>query len=162
MIATSGVYKLLFTLHILAVVVGFGPWMVAAAFGAKAHARRGAEGLAIAETTYDVIRTYSEWAIYAVPILGILLVATSDDLWKFSQAWVSLSFLLYIVILGVAHGMYFRNLKRVNELIGTAGPSQAAELEQCTRQAAIANGIINVLVVVVIVLMVWKPGAPGS
>jgi uncharacterized membrane protein len=154
---SSGIYKLLFVLHILAVVVGFGPWMVAAAFGAKARARQGAEGVAIAETTYDVIRTYSEWSVYAVPILGILLVATSDDAWKFSQTWVSLSFLLYIAILGVAHGMYFKNLKRVNELIG-AGPSQSAALEQSTRQAAIANGIINLLVVVVIVLMVWKPG----
>ena len=155
----SGIYKLLFVLHILAVVVGFGPWMVAAAFGAKARARGGREGLAVAETTYDVIRTYSEWAVYAVPILGILLLLVSDDRWKFSQTWVSLSFLLYIVILGVAHGMYFKNLRRVNELLGAGGPSQAAELEQRTSQAAIANGIINLLVIVVIVLMVWKPGA---
>ena len=155
----SGIYKLLFVLHILAVVVGFGPWMIAGAFGAKARGRGGREGLAVAETTYDVIRSYAEWAVYAVPILGILLLLVSDDRWKFSQTWVSLSFLLYIVILGVAHGMYFRNLKQVNELMGGAGPSQAAELDQRARQAAIANGIINVLVIVVIVLMVWKPGA---
>ena len=156
-------------LHILAVVVGFGPLMLAGAFGVKAKSRPGPEGLAIAETTYDVMRTYAEWAVYAVPVFGILLVLTSDDAWKFSQTWVSVSFLLYFVGLGLAHAVHFKNLKRMNQLMaelvagpgggGAAGrPPQVAELEQRGRQAAIVGGILNLIVVVIIVLMVWKPG----
>jgi len=164
----SGVYKFLLFLHLMAVIVGFGPWMLATAFDVKARARPGREGLAIAETTYDVIRTYAEWAVYAVPILGILLVLTSDDTWKFSQAWISTAFLLYIVLLAVAHAVHFKNLKRINELMaelagrpagGPGGPpAQVAELEQRTRQSAMVGGILNLIVAVIVLLMVFKPG----
>ena len=165
----SGVYKFLLFLHLMAVIVGFGPWMRATAFDMKAKARPGREGLAIAETTYDVIRTYAEWAVYAVPILGILLILTSDDTWKFSQAWISTAFLLYIVLLAVAHAVHFKNLRRINELMaelagrpaggGSGGPpAQVAELEQRTRQSAMVGGILNLIVVVIVLLMVFKPG----
>jgi hypothetical protein len=38
-------------------------------------------------------------AFYAAPILGIVLVWLSDDLWKFDQTWISASFLAYIALI---------------------------------------------------------------
>ena len=50
----------------------------------------------------------AEYFIYAVPVFGILLVLMSDagghKVYDFSQAWISTSFLLFIVGLGLAHG----------------------------------------------------------
>ncbi len=165
----SGIYKFLLVLHILAVIAGFGPAVMAAAFGAQAKARRGREGLAIAEATFTVISKYAEWFIYSVPVLGILLVLVSDDAVKFSDTWISLSFLLYIVALGLVHGVHFKNLKRMNVLMaelaagppagaGKGGPPpQVAELEQRGKQVAMVGTVLNLLLVAIVFLMVWKP-----
>lgn len=165
----SGVYKFLLVLHLLAAIVGFGPTVLAAVFGAKAEARGGREGQAIAETTYDVMHDVAEWVIYAVPIFGILLVLTSDDAWKFSDAWISFSLLLYIAALAIVHALHFPNIKRMNQLMaelnagsgppGSGGgpPPQVAELEQRGKKAAGLGMLLNVMLVTIVVLMVWKP-----
>lgn len=168
---SSGIYKALLVLHLLAAILGFGPVMLAGAFGAKAKARRGPQGQAIAEATYEVISQWADKFMYAVPVLGILLVLVSDDAWKFSQAWISFSFLLYFVALGVVHGAHLPNLRRMNRLMaelntgvpppgGAAGgaPPQVAELEERGKRAGIIGGFLNLLIVVIVVLMVWKPG----
>jgi len=76
----------------------------------------------------------SEWLIYAVPVTGLLLVLVSEDRWQFSQAWISLSFLLYIAAVGVMH----------------AGRKM---------MPSVRSAVLNLLVVAVVVLMVTKPGA---
>ena len=165
----SGIYKFLLVMHLLAVIAGFGPTLLAPAFGAQAKARKGREGLAIAEATLDVISKYAEWIIYSVPIFGILLVLVSDDAIQFGDTWISASLTLYIVALGLVHAIHFKNLKRMNVLMaelaagpppGAAGggpPPQVAELEQRGKQVAMVGMILNVILVVIIALMVWKP-----
>ena len=173
MLATvgDGAYKLLFVLHILGVVIGFGTVFLNGLYGAQAKSRRGGEGLAIVEATYSVGQA-AEWFIYSIPITGIILILLSDDAYKFSQTWVSVSFLLYIVALGVVHGVHLPNIRRMRALMaeltagppaGAAGggpPPQVAELQQRGQRAALLGGILDLIVVVVIVLMVWKPGYP--
>lgn len=168
----SGIYKLLLVLHFLAIIVGFGPTVLAGVFGAKAKARRGPEGQAIAEATFEVVKDWAQMAIYAVPVFGILLVLVSDDAWQFSDAWISFSFLLYFVSLGVVHGAHLPNIRRMNALMAelnagmppaggpTGGPPpQVAELEERGKRAAITGAFLNLILVIIIVLMVWKPGA---
>ena len=168
----SGIYKFFLVLHLLAVIVGFGPTMLAGVFGAKAKARPGREGQAIAQATFEVVTQWAEKFIYAVPVLGILLILVSDDAWQFSDAWISISFLLYLVGLGVVHGAHVPNLRRMNALMAelSAGgppagaaaggpPPQVAELEMRGKRAATVGGFLNVLIVILVVLMVWKPGA---
>lgn len=169
MFALSTTYKVLLVLHLLAVIVGFGPTVMAAAYGAKAKARKGREGLAIAESTYEVISTYAEWLIYSVPITGILMILTSDDAWKFSQAWISASFLLYIIALGIVHAVHMPNIRRMNQLMaevtsggappgGGGPPPQVAEIEARGKRVAAVGGLLNLILVTIVVLMVFKPG----
>lgn len=172
MLAVSSLHNTLLVLHLLAVILGFGPAMMAGLWGAEAKARRGREGLAIAEATYKVVGTYAAWIMYSVPIFGILLVFTSDnDIYKFSQAWVSASLLLYIVGVGVAQAVHLPNLRRMNELMaeladgpgpgggGPGGPPpQVAEIEARGKKAGMVGGMLSLLVVVIVVLMVFKPG----
>ena len=70
----SGIYKLLLVLHILAAIIGFGSVFLAGVFASKAQARGGREGLAVTEVLVDVAEHWSEWFIYAVPLLGIGLI----------------------------------------------------------------------------------------
>lgn len=160
----SGAYKLSLVLHLLTVIVGFGALVAMGVFGARAAGHAEREGAFIFD--YVVTSRWAEWVIYAVPIFGILTLLLSDDVWKFSQTWISLSLLLYIAILGVYHGLHRPNLVRMNELMKEASaaagagarPPQASELEARGQRAGLFGGILNLLLVVVVALMVWKPG----
>jgi len=161
----SGAYKFILVLHVVAVVVGFGGVFLAGVFGAKAKARGGAGGQAVAEIAFDVTEHVSQWFIYAVPVFGIALILMSKDAWKFSQMWVGISFLLYIVFLGLMHGLQIPTLRRMNELGaqmtggGGAGiPPQATELDALANKAAAVGGALNLIWVAAVFLMVFKPG----
>jgi hypothetical protein len=166
----SGIYKFVFVLHLLAVIIGFGSVVLGGVFGAKAKARGGREGVAVGEVTYEVGRQWSEWFIYAVPIFGILLVLLSDDEIKFSEPWISWSFLLYLVGIGITHAVHLPNIRRINQLAaelasgapaggGTGGPPpQVAELDARGKRAAAVGAVLNLLLVAVVFLMVWQPG----
>ena len=169
----SGAYKFVLVLHLVTAIVGFGGVTIAGIFGAKAARRGGREGQAIAETTMDVTEHWAEWFVYAVPVFGILLILLSEDVWKFSQAWISLSFLLYLVALGIVHAAHLPNIRRMNALgaelaaggatvagAGGGPPPQVAEIERRGRLAGLLGAALNVIWVVIVFLMVWKPGFP--
>lgn len=162
-------YNIVKVLHLLAVVVGFGTVMLNGIRGAEAKKRPGPGGLAIGESGYRVNKV-AEYFIYAVPILGLGLVGMSDGGWKFSQTWVWLSLLLYVIGIAVSHAVLIPAEKRMNvlaaELVaagpppaGAAGgpPPQVVEMEGLEKKLAGAGAFLNVLVVVVITLMVFKP-----
>src|ERR671920_681000 len=141
----SGIYKFLLVLHLIAVVVGFGGVFLNGVYAARAKRAGGREGVAILEANTFVSDRVAELFIYAVPILGILLIVTSDEVWKFDQKWVSFSFLLYLVGLGLVHALLRPAVKRFNALnaqpagAGTmAGgpPPEVAEVEGLEKRIA--------------------------
>ena len=109
-----------------------------------------------------------------MPVFGIALLFIStthgSHVFWFDQTWVSLSLLIYIATLGFVHALHLPNLRRMGELMaelnaggpppaGAAGPPpQAVELEERGKRAGLYGAISNLAWVVVLVLMVWKPG----
>jgi uncharacterized membrane protein len=159
----GGLYKFLLVLHIVAAIVGFGGSFLAGMLGLEAKKRGGTDALAITRSTLAVTERVSLMAIYAVPVLGILLILTSDDVWKFSQAWISLSFLLYIAAVGLYHAVHRPNLHRMNVLMGNvssggAGREGLTELQERGKKAGAVGGILNLIWVAIVFLMVFKPG----
>lgn len=163
----STLYNLVFVLHLVAVVAGFGGIFLNGVYGAQAKTRPGAGALAIGEANLAATKV-AEYAIYAVPLLGIALIVLSDGAWEFSQLWISLSFLLYFVAVGLAHGLLFPSAKRMNalaaELVAAGGafeggrPPQIAEMEALEKRLGLVSMVLNLIVVAVIVVMVFKPG----
>jgi uncharacterized membrane protein len=152
-------YELVLGLHILAVVIGFGGMFIAGFYGNEAAKRPGREGLAVAETTLKVTALIPTMAVYTAPILGILLILISDDTWKFSEAWVGMSMALYIVLIGLAVTIQVPTIRKMVALRTSAdGGGQGPEMDRLGRTAATVGGIVNVLWVVVLFLMVFKPG----
>jgi len=164
-------YKIVLLLHILCAIVGFGTVFLNGLYGAQAKRRPGPGGLAIQEANLFVSKI-AEYFIYAVFILGIGLVSMSDDAWKFSQTWIWLAMLLYIVGIGVSHGVLFPNAKKMRDLAAemvAAGPPpadalpgpppQVAEMERRGKTLGAASTFLHLLLVVILVLMIWKPGA---
>lgn len=151
-------YQLVLVLHILAAIVGFGGMFIAGFYGNEARNRSGREGLAVAETTLKVTSLVPTMAVYTVPILGILLILLSDDFWKFSEAWISMSFVLYIVLIALAVSVQVPALRKIVALRSGAEGAQPLEMQALGKKVATVSGIVNVLWVVVLFLMVFKPG----
>ena len=168
MLATygSGLYKTLLVLHILTAIVGLGAVMLNGLYAAQAQKRPGPPGRAVSESNFAV-STIGEYFIYAIPVFGILLVIVGHPLWKFSQAWIWLSMLLYITAIGISHAVLIPGHKRINALLlemeqgpPPAGgpPPQVAELQATGKKMAAAGATLNVFVVIFLILMIWKPG----
>jgi hypothetical protein len=161
--------EVMVTLHILAAIVGFGTVYLNALYGAQARARKGREGLAIAEANLAVSKV-AQYFIYAVFVTGVVLVLTSDGAWRFGDLFVWLSIVLYAVGLGVSHGVMRPTVGRMLELnrelvalgpppAGATGgpPPQATELAALGKRVGGAGAFLDVLLVVILVLMVWNP-----
>ena len=166
----SDAYKLVLVLHLLAVIIGLGTVFLNAIYGMQAKSRRGPEGLAVAQANLKVTEI-AQYFIYAIPIFGIALVFMSKtdgiEIFKFSQTWVWLSLVLYVIALGLSHGVLLPAVKRMQVLMGeviaagppTGGPpAQATEMEQLGKRIAPTGAALNLLIIVIVALMVFKPG----
>ncbi|HSO96094.1 MAG TPA: DUF2269 family protein [Acidimicrobiia bacterium] len=166
----SDAYNIVKVLHILCAIIGFGAVMLNGFYGAQIRARGGAEAAAIGQAVYRV-SLVAEFFIYAVFVLGIALVGMGNNLFDFGQTWVWLSMILFIIGLGLSHGVLRPRVRRLNALLvelaagvgaGAAGPPpQAAELEAIGKQVGATEMALNLLVVVILVFMVFKPGGPS-
>lgn len=163
----SDLYKLVLLLHILAVVVGIGSQTVNALYGVQARKRPGPGGRSVSEANYAV-GTVAEWVIYSIFVSGVLLVLLSDRAWRFGDLWIWLSIILYVAALGLAHGLLRKNHRRINVLLAEMGaegppaggpPPQAAELGRIGGQQATGGMVMNLLLIALLALMIWKPGS---
>ena len=151
-------YNVELVLHILAAIIGFGGMFIAGFYGNEARTLPGREGLAVAQTTLKVTGQIPTVAVIAVPILGILLILMSEDAIKFSAMWISLSFLLYIVLMGLATGIQVPTIRKMVALRAGAEGANSMEVQAMGRKVATVGAIVNVLWVLILVLMVFKPG----
>ena len=165
----GNLYKFLLVLHIACVILGFGATAFNGLYLDRARRKGGRDGAALLEANGDASRV-AEFFVYAVFVLGILLVASSKSAWKFSQGWLSAALALYLIDLGVLHGFIRRLQKRYDQaaaqLADMAGPVSPAErpsevgvLEQLEQRLQLGWGIFNVLFLIILYLMVFKPGA---
>ena len=155
----SGIYKVLFLLHMVAVVGGLGTVVLNGVYAAKAKAAGGPAGTAVSVANYEVSGV-AEKLIYTIPIWGILMVLVSDDAIGFGDTWIWLSMLLYVVALGISHAVMIPGHRRYNELASAeGGPSVGAEAQGLEKKLAGGGMALNLILVVLIALMIWKPGA---
>jgi uncharacterized membrane protein len=164
----TGIYKFLLLCHILVAIVGLGAVMLNGIYGAQAKARQGPPGRAIAEANFAVTKI-AEYFIYAIFVFGILLVIFSDEAFKFSQTWLIVAMTLYIIALGISHGVMVPSTKKMLALMNEmeqgpppAGgpPPQVAQMEQLGKKLAAGGMTLNLIVVAILVMMIWKPGWP--
>jgi hypothetical protein len=174
-IVSSG-YRFVLFLHIAVSIVGFGAVTLNGLYAAEAKKRPGLGGLAITEANHRV-STIGEYCIYAVPILGLALVGMAgDNIIKFSDTWVWLALVLYVIALGVSHAVLIPSVKQIiglqRELVvagappagaATGGPPpQVAQIEALGKRAAAAGMFLNLMLAVILLLMVFKPGSTAG
>ncbi|MEA3056638.1 MAG: putative integral rane protein [Actinomycetota bacterium] len=148
-----GYYELLLVIHLLTVVVGIGSVVLNGVYGAQAKKAGPNGGNAIVRANFEVTKI-AEIFIYLIPVTGILMVLKSDA-FDFSDTWVWLSIVLYVIAVGNAHMNLIPGAKKMIEL--TQGPP-TPEMESWGKRLAIAGTTNDLIVVALVVLMVWKPG----
>jgi uncharacterized membrane protein len=165
----SDAYKIVLVLHILCAIVGFGAVFLNGIYGQQAKARKGAEGLAISQANY-LVSNIGEYFIYAVFLLGIVLVLIGDNVFDFGQTWIWLAMLLFLTSLAVSQLLLRPRVKRMQALMEeviagpppTGGPPpQVAEMEAVGKQIGMISPVLHVALVAILFLMVFKPGGPS-
>jgi uncharacterized membrane protein len=158
----SGVYRMLLVVHILLVIAGLGTVVLNGLYATRARQRPGPEGRAISEANYAVSRI-AEVLILGIPVSGLALVWASDGAWSLSDGWVWLSLLLFGVALAISLGVLGPSHRRANGILATLETEspdvaiRAAEVERLGRVMAVSGSALNLLLVVILALMVWKP-----
>lgn len=140
-------YKIVLLLHVITAVVAFAPAFMSYAVARAADA--GDRGAADA-----LVNGLQRLAIPAMVIAGVLgygLVGMSDKVFTMSQAWVSIAGVAWIALIAVS---VF--------LTRPAAKALAAGAEGARQKVMMSTGITHLLFVVLLVMMVFKPGAPGS
>jgi arginine exporter protein ArgO len=125
-------YRIFFLLHILSVIVAFAPALVSVLPGGREGA------LGVIDRAGRIV--YSP-ALILAGLFGIALILLSDDVWEFSDTWVSLAFVVWIAMNGVFHALVLTGRRQNDE-------------------SKVNNGqaIMTVLLLVMLWIMIWKPG----
>jgi hypothetical protein len=100
-------------------------------------------------------------------VFGVLVVLTSGKMWTFSTGFVWMALALYFVAIGISHTVMIPGHKKVNALLlemenepppAGGAPQQVGEIEKLGKQLAVGGATLNVIVVLILFLMIWKPG----
>jgi uncharacterized membrane protein len=160
-------YRVLYLLHILLIVVGFGTSFAYPALARRARQLPPAEGHAISHASLAISSGLTTYPIWAAGAVGIVLVAVGEG-WEFSQTWVSIAFVLFFFGVLFAFFVHSPNLKRMDALqeellagpASTAGgpPPQVAELQERGKRAGMYGGILHLVFLLLVIDMIWKPG----
>jgi hypothetical protein len=129
-------YRILGVIHVLAVIVAFGPLFIYPSL------QRAGAGATIAKLHLRLVLP----ALALVWVLGMGLIGTSDSLWEMSQTWIVLSLIGWVILMLVSWFLI--------------RPSLTDTSEQARAKMASGIGVTHVLLVVMLYLMVFKPGFP--
>ncbi len=161
-------YDLLYTLHILAIVIGFGTTFAYPVYARRARQLPPNEGYAITHTSIEVGKILTTYVIWAAGLFGIILVGVSDA-WEFSQTWVSIAFVLFFFGVLFSWFVHSQNLKKMDELQarlvagdakpnpGGGPPPEVAELQARGKRAGMTGGILHLVFLLLVIDMIWKP-----
>lgn len=149
-------YELLLALHILAIATWFGSGTAITAMSFMAL-RTGPE------TFGGVIVPATKWAGRAHPAAGVLLLLTGfaligdSDTWEFGDTFVILGLIGLILAMGLGGALIGRTADGIVKRI-EAGSMTAEELTTSGRQLLLYTRTELVILLLVIVDMVAKPG----
>ena len=146
------VYNLLLFLHILSAIVGIGNYMLAGARASAAAKIGGPASGAVGNAEY-VSGKIADVFVYLIFITAVLLIILGDGI-EFSEMWISLSFLLYIVALGISHGVMKPAARKAREIGASGGGDGMPALQ---KKLAVGGTALNLLAVVLLGLMIWQP-----
>lgn len=149
----------LLVIHVLGAVVGFGPTFAFAVLGPLAGKSGPQGGVAILESM-EAIEKKLVVPVAAVvqPLTGVLMIFRAGFNHDFFQhKWLVASIGIYVVAFYLA---VFVQTPAIVKMIHTAkeGGGGSPEFQKLTKKTSTLGPILTIMLVVIVVLMVWKPG----
>lgn len=142
-------YRVVYLLHIASIVVAFSAAMVNPRLGGLAKRSDDATARTINRFIAEGSMKMHFPALVLIGLFGIVMVLLSEgDFYEFSQAWISIAFVLWFAMMGIVFFLLVPAERRL-----AAGPSDADE-----KKVAMWGGIMHVLFLLMLVDMIWKPG----
>lgn len=145
--------KFLLALHLVLAVFVIGPL----AWAAKTAGRGVRKGDAAATAaSARLLRIYSYVSV-SVVAAGFALMSQKEDgvkLAEFSDTWIWLSLLLWAVAIGLVLAVVVPTLDKAIELIAAQG-----SVGTRTARVTAAGGVVGLIFLVIVILMVYKPGS---
>jgi uncharacterized membrane protein len=148
---TDFAYRALLLLHILSIIVAFAPGFVVPVISSRLKR----EGKSIAQNPdmANQFATNSKQvhgpALVLAGLFGFGLIGASDQAWKFSQNWISIALVLWFVMLAVLFALLIPAERKAGR------GDEAAE-----QRVAMFGGMMHVLLLLMLIDMIWKPGIP--
>ncbi len=149
-------YDFLLTVHILAALVWVGGGISMHILGRRVLKRGDAEEIYKFSAEVNVIgmRIYAPTSLILL-VAGILLVNEAG--YDFSQLWITLAFVGWIISFIIGVGYYGPQDKKLQALVAADGPTASGAVEN-VRQALMVNSIEILILTLVVVDMTIKPG----
>jgi uncharacterized membrane protein len=160
-LASITFHSILVFIHVTAAVVGIGAtFALAVAFPLAVRLAEPRSLLFVHRLSLEVTRKLASPALLVILITGIWQAADGD--FDFGAFWISAAFVIVIVV-GALQGAYFIRTDRKliamieKELSGGATELSAEYQKEAQREGGM-GALVGLLVVVVLFLMVTKPG----
>lgn len=95
-----------------------------------------------------------------LPPAGLVTVGAGaylvGDRWEFSQEWVVISLVLSLLVIATAIFFFVPELRSIERVVAADGPGSAIAAR--LRRIGMLARLVTVVLIVVLLLMVWKPG----
>jgi uncharacterized membrane protein len=152
-------YKITLFLHVLAVVLAFGPTFGYALFFSVAPQYPRATP-AILAGVQKCDKYLVNPGMIVLLLAGIGLLAQSGSAWKTSDAFVGVGILAIIVLFGLQHAFFEPQVRKAKALAESdleKGDALSPEFEALGRRIGQVGSLAGIIVVVTILFMVYKP-----
>lgn len=149
-------YEFLVTVHVLAAITWVGSDLHAQFLAVRAQKRGPKE-------TADFALDAADWGNRALVASSLLLILTGvlgviEGPWEFSQAWISIGMAVWIVGFVLGAGFFGPTLKRISGYVEEDGGVMTERSEVLWTRIILLTRIQLALLVIVVVVMVAKPG----
>lgn len=160
------VYELVLAVHLIAVVLAFGPTFAYPFLQARAESAEPRSVPYFVRVINRIDRTFVVPGMVVVLAAGIYLVIEGP--WTFAAPWISAAFLIVGILLLLELLVLMPAERKMIELgerdVAAAGDGEvelSQEYQSTSRRFAVVGGIASLLVLVAVFLMATKPGGVG-
>jgi hypothetical protein len=149
-------FKILLALHLLTAIFAVGPLVHAATTASRGLRKKDAAATASAART---VKVYANASVLVV-IIGFGLM--SADLpygnkakaGEFTDLWIWLSVVLWVVAMGLATGLLAPTLEKATAAIG-----RGESVSPLVGKVAAGGGAVGLIFAAIVFLMVYRPGS---
>jgi uncharacterized membrane protein len=158
MLATVTGFTIALFIHVLAVVLAFGPTYGFAFFVGSAEQSEPRSVPAVLRGILQIDRVLVTPGLIVILLAGIYMLIDAEI--SAGESWVSIGFLAIIVLFGMAHGFFRPNTRKALELAERdlgSGDTLSSEYETVSKKLETGGRIVGALVAITIFFMVVQP-----